>query len=232
MELIVDFPDQSSTSLIMRFVEQIIPRCEEERCEISEINELCGGEDLSQTFICSDETPPLLVDFPSTSSYGKDVDTPLLDASVSTASVAFEAWADVKYIESWMEDHKESLWLTQSDFNAFVNERKRDVKVINIIQRSNIIDNRNDHIKTKLLIERIENADITTMGIEYYVNGNIIMNEFALRRKEHRKNVLEEQARQQQCQDEDPELIANSSRKESEQSTKEALARGMQHAKG
>mmetsp|Transcript_23874 Transcript_23874/g.50615 ORF Transcript_23874/g.50615 Transcript_23874/m.50615 type:complete len:229 (-) Transcript_23874:751-1437(-) len=228
MDLIVDFPDQAYTSLISRFVEQTISRCEEEMSGINEIKELVGGGDLSKTFVCSDKITPLLVDFPSASS--SDADFFLVDASDFAASVAFEPCARVKYVENWTEDRKEVLWLTKSEIQTFADERKRDIKVIKIIQRSIIGDN-NYHHKTKFLRESLERVNITRVGIEHYIDIDISMNEFSLRRKEHCKNVLEEQARQKQCKEDDPELIANVSRKGSEQSMKRALALGMQHAK-
>eukprot|EP00581_Thalassiosira_minuscula_P008560 CAMPEP_0183703426 /NCGR_PEP_ID=MMETSP0737-20130205/1168_1 /TAXON_ID=385413 /ORGANISM="Thalassiosira miniscula, Strain CCMP1093" /LENGTH=228 /DNA_ID=CAMNT_0025930175 /DNA_START=270 /DNA_END=956 /DNA_ORIENTATION=+ len=228
MDLIVDFPDQAYTSLISRFVEQTISRCEEEMSGINEIKELMDGGDLSKTFVCSDKITPLLVDFPSASS--SDADIFLVDASDFAASVAFEPCARVKYVENWTEDRKEVLWLTKSEIQTFADERKRDIKVIKIIQRSIIGDN-NYHHKTNFLRESLERVNITRVGIEHYIDIDISVNKFSLRRKEHCKNVLEEQARQKQCKEDDPELIANVSRKGSEQSMKRALALGMQHAK-
>jgi len=111
-----------------------------------------------------------------------------------------------------------------------MNERRRNIKVARILSRYST-DNKKDLLnKAKLAKERLEKYQTFIMGIEYYTDPNTSIKEFISYRKEHYKNVLEEQARQQQCEELDDELIANASRKVSDRSMKRAQTLGKIHA--
>ena len=226
--LLVDFPDRSSTSFTSRIAEYpLAPHVEAEEGS-DETQQLEEEEDL---FICSDVAPPLIVDFPSSSS--AEFPSRSSDSSTTTTRVAFTDLTQVKFVENLTIDHKQNLWLTESDMKASMLEKNRNIKMIKVLQRFSRSSNNSNSTTTECATKRIEKANTTAMGLEYYVDTTISMTEFQSRRDKHCSAVLNEQWRQ--CKDGgvlDPDAIGNVSREGSEWAKKRARAIGTIHADG
>ena len=209
--LVVDFPDRSSTSFASRFVEYPLAIIVEEE---------------SITPLGKQE--PLIVDFPGSSSDSSS--SSLCDSSApNTPCVSFAGSTQVKFVENLAIHHKQNLYLTESDIKAFMLEKNKHIKMIRVLQRFS--GKKSNSTLAKRAKRRIDKANTTPMGLEYYVDTTTSMAEIVSLRDEHCNAVLDEQWRQHRKGGvRDPDAIANVSREASEWARERAHVIGTLHA--